>query len=105
MTPEQIAFHPSEFIAEELIARGWSAEDLAWRMCDGTEHDYGVCRVALDFYDTIGPDEPGMYIGPETAGRLGKAFGVSGSFFLALEAQWRAALPSTTTHTNRSMGE
>jgi len=84
--------HPSEFIAEELIARGWSADDLALRMSDGTDHDFGVCRVALDFYDEIGPGEPKMYMGDITGGKLGKAFGVSPGYFLALEEKWRAHL-------------
>lgn len=81
--------HPSEFIAEEMIARGWSAGELAMRMSDGTEHDYGICRLALDFYDQIGPDNPKVYVGAITAAKLGKAFGVSPDYFLALEDAWR----------------
>lgn len=88
MTP-----HPSEFIAEEMIARGWSADDLAMRMSDGSEHDFGICRLALDFYDTCGPGEPKMLIGSITAGKLGKAFDVSPQYFLNLESAWRASLP------------
>lgn len=84
--------HPSEFIAEELMARGWSADDLALRMSDGTDHDYGVCRLALDFYDIVGPDEPKMFIGDITSTKLGKAFGCSPGFFVALEDAWRAHL-------------
>lgn len=81
--------HPSEFIAEELIARGWSADELAWRMSDGTGQDAGICRLALDMYDEVGPSEPKMHVGTVTAERLGKAFGVSGDFFLNLEDMWR----------------
>lgn len=80
--------HPSEFIVEELIARGWSADNLAWRMSDGTAGDAGICRLSLDFYDEIGPNNPCMRIGTETAGRLAKAFDVSPEFFLSLEAAW-----------------
>lgn len=87
--------HPSEFIAEELMARGWSADDLALRMSDGTDRDFGLCRVALDFYDQIGPGEPKMLIGDITSAKLGKAFDVSPGFFLALEEQWRASLTPT----------
>jgi len=86
--------HPSEFIVEEMIARGWTPEQLAFRMSDGTDRDYGVCRLSLDFYDVLGPDEPNMTLGQVTADRLGKAFGVSAAYFLALEEKWRASLPS-----------
>lgn len=84
--------HPSEFIAEEMIARQWSADDLAWAMCDGTARDAGLCRLALDFYDVIGPDEPMMVMGEVTATKLGKAFDVSPAYFLALEDNWRQSL-------------
>lgn len=84
--------HPSELIAEEMIARGWSADDLAIRMSDGTAHDFGVCRLALDFYDSCGPDEPKMRIGNITAAKLGKAFGVLAQYFLNLETAWLATL-------------
>ena len=86
--------HPSEFIAEEMIARGWSADDLALRMSDGTDYDFGICRLSLDFYDCVGPGEPKMFMGVETAGRLAKAFDVSPEYFLALESQWRRSLPA-----------
>lgn len=91
------AAHPSEFIAEELIARGWSADDLAQRMSDGTARDFGVCRLSLDFYDQIGPDNACMRIGAETAGRLAKAFSVSAEFFLNLEADWLRTLSTQDT--------
>jgi hypothetical protein len=86
--------HPSEFIAEEMIARAWSADDLARRMSDGTAKDTAICRLVLDFYDVVGPDEPNMYVGAHTAAQLGKAFGVSPEFFLSLEDAWRRARPS-----------
>ncbi|AHE52658.1 helix-turn-helix transcriptional regulator [Sphingomonas sanxanigenens] len=85
---EILAPHPSEVIAEELIARGWTADQLAWRMCDGSAHDFGICRLSLDFYDACGPDEPTMRIGEKSAAKLGKAFGVSPQFFLGLESAW-----------------
>ncbi len=80
--------HPSEFIAEELIARGWSADDLARRMSDGTERSFTICRISLDFYDEIGPDDTRMRIGAKTAGLLAKAFDMSAEFFINLENAW-----------------
>ena len=77
--------HPSDFIAEEMLARGWSADDLALRMSDGTDYDFGICRLSLDFYDSVGPTEPKMMMGVNTAERLAKAFDVSPEYFLALE--------------------
>lgn len=85
--------HPSEFIAEELIARCWTLDDLASRMSDGTEDDFGLCRLAVEFYDTVGPDNPVLRIGEETAARLAKAFEVSPDFILNLERQWLSTNP------------
>lgn len=86
-----LAPHPSEVIVEEMTARSWSAEDLAVRMSDGTDEDYGICRLALDFYDEIGPDNTCMRLGAETAAKLGKAFDVSPQFFINLESAWLAS--------------
>lgn len=77
------AFHPSVFIAEELEARGWSLDDLAQRM----PGDFGVNRLALDFYMTIGAETPGLRIGESAAG-LAAAFGVSPELFTNLERAW-----------------
>lgn len=84
-TPAE-AFHPSEFIAEELEARGWSQHDLAARMAG----DPAVNFLTLDTYRLVGPTDPRMRLGKRTAIALGEAFGVSADLFLNLEAAWRA---------------
>jgi plasmid maintenance system antidote protein VapI len=82
-----LAYHPSEFIVEEMEARGWSRWDLAKRMGG----DRATNRLALDLYIETGPTAPGLLIGGVTARQLGKAFGVSPKLFLNLEAAWRAS--------------
>jgi len=77
------AFHPSIFIADELEARGWSLDDLAQRM----PGDFGVNRLALDFYMTIGAETPTMRLGESAAG-IAAAFDVSPELFLNLEKAW-----------------
>ena len=77
-------FHPSEFIQDELDARGWSLDELAVRMGG----DFQVNRIALDFYMTIGPSERGLRIGKDTAAQLGGAFGTSAELWLNLERLW-----------------
>lgn len=76
------AFHPSEFIKDEMDARGWSLADLVKRM----PGDYGINYVALDFYLSIGPEEPGLRMG-DNAG-LGQAFGVDPEYLNNLEKAW-----------------
>jgi hypothetical protein len=49
-TPAE-AFHPSEFITEEMEARGWDRDELARRMGGG----FAVTRLALDLYLDVGP--------------------------------------------------
>ena len=80
------AFHPSEFIAEELEARGWSRIDLAVRMGG----DASKNLLVWDLYCEVGPTDPRMQLGAETARQIGDAFGVSPELFLNLEAAWRA---------------
>jgi len=82
------AFHPSEFIVEEMEARGWSRDDLALRM----PGEYGVNRLALDMYFDVGPYEPTMRLG-DMADVFGAAFGIAGVFFKRLEEQWLATDP------------
>jgi plasmid maintenance system antidote protein VapI len=81
-------FHPSEFIREELEARGWSLDELVMRMTDGDHDEYGVTRLGFDFYFEIGPTEPGLRLGDENARLMAAAFGVSSELFLNLERTW-----------------
>lgn len=78
--------HPSEFIRDEMDSRNWSLSDLAKAMGD----DYGVNRVSLVMYFTIGPDNRSLRIGKETASQLSQAFGISAEYFLNLEIAWLA---------------
>ena len=77
-------FHPSEYIRDEMDARGWSQTELARRMGG----DLTMNLVALELYLGIGPDNPGIRLGLDTAAQLGLAFGVSAEYFLNLEQAW-----------------
>lgn len=65
------AVHPSEFIGEELAARGWSRWHLA-RLMSG---DRCQNRLILDMYFEVGPTERNLRMG-DIADDLGRAFGV-----------------------------
>ena len=77
--------HPSKFIQEELDARGWDWDDLAFKM-EG--EDFAINRLALEVYFIFGPDDPNCRIGELMAHDLAKAFGVSKEFFINLEKLW-----------------
>ena len=76
-------FHPSEFIEEEMAARGWSRRDLAERMGG----DVCVNHCALDLYcETRHPE---MLLGVNIAEGLAAAFGTSAGLWLNLDKSWR----------------
>jgi len=78
-------FHPSVFIIDEMNARNWTRDDLALRMGD----DFGINRLALDFYLDIGPTEKNMRINPECFAR---AFGTSEKYWENHEKAWLEGL-------------
>ena len=67
-----------------MDARGWSLDDVALRMGG----DFGINRLALDFYFEIGPEEPDLLMGDGED--FARAFGVSAGYFVNLENAWRA---------------
>lgn len=80
------AFHPSEFIADELKARGWDLQELAMRM-HWTEIAKSI--LALELYEAAGTDAEmatSCRLG-EMAAQLDAAFGTPG-LFANLEAAY-----------------
>lgn len=90
-TPAE-CFHPSEFIKDELDARGWTLDHLATLMtpADFGREEWGLNRLTLDFYFEIGPSDTNLRIGEVTASRLAAAFDVSPDYFINLEKSWLA---------------
>lgn len=84
-----LGFHPSEFIQDELDARGWSLDTLAALM---TRDDVARNRLALDFYMLAGPEETNLRIGENMAQGFSVAFGISAEFFINLENAWLKAM-------------
>lgn len=83
--------HPSEFIREEMAARGWSRDLLASAMCRDPldTHEWSVNRLSIDLYFEVGPTDPRLLISPELFAR---AFGVSSALFENLERAWQDSL-------------
>ncbi len=72
-------FPPGEFIKEELDAREWTQEDLA--------------RILDKPLPTVNKLIQGKTaIIPETASKLGAAFGTSPEFWMNLESAWQLSL-------------
>lgn len=74
--------HPSVFIIEEMVARGWDRWELARRM--GGDHRQRCLEI--DLYFEAGPGEPDLRIGDGEDFAL--AFGCPAEFFRNLEAAW-----------------
>lgn len=81
MTPAEI-FHPSEFIKDEMNARGWTKEYLASLMSG----DYCVNCTALDLYFNV--HDSNLRMGQDIIEDFGKIFGVSKKYFQNLEEMW-----------------
>lgn len=82
-------FHPSEFIQDEMDARGWDRDDLATQMVGMVGGEaWGLARLSLDFYLEIGAANPDLRIGQESA----RAFGTSAVFWTNLETAWLAGV-------------
>ncbi len=77
-------FHPSEYIQEELEARGWTRDRLATAM---RGEDWGTNRLAIDLYIEVGPTDPGCRLGT-MADDLARAFGTSVELWRNLEKTW-----------------
>ena len=79
-----MAFHPIEYIDEELKARGWTRAMLAFAM-DPNNTEVWLC--ALELYST---QTPGLLLGEEGAQRLGTAFGTGCEIWANLDQMWQA---------------
>jgi plasmid maintenance system antidote protein VapI len=78
------SIHPSEFVLEEMAARGWTLDDLAIHMGG----DLAVNRLCMELYCEIGPTDRNLLLGAQTSSQLGKAFGTSPGLFLRLHRVW-----------------
>lgn len=85
MDQKKEAIHPSEIIQDELNTRGWDLDELAMRM---DPKEFGINRLALDFYFIIGPERINCRIGKKMARQMSKVFGVSEDLFINLENLW-----------------
>ena len=73
----------AKIVQEEMQARGWTADDVARRM--GPESHPGLNHLLLGLCLYV--DEAPL--DPETAAKLGLAFGMPQAFFLTLDQQSR----------------
>jgi hypothetical protein len=83
--------HISEYIRDEIEARGWDLDFLAVMMeasTDEFKRQVQVTRGALEFLMEL--QEPNMILG-ECGPKLDRAFGVSPGMFERLHEAWRAA--------------
>ena len=77
--------HPSEFIRDEIEARGWAQRDLAYIL--------GVKEQAIN---PIMSGKRG--ISPDMAQALSKAFGLSASYFLNLQKAYELSTEKSANY-------
>jgi hypothetical protein len=75
----------ASFLADEMQARGWKAEDVAARMvtADGFGHDLLSLNLVLCVH------KDSLVIDDETFEALARSFGVSSDYFRRLDTAWR----------------
>ena len=76
--------HVTEFIEEEIKARGWTWRDLAERMGGDPDHE----ELAFNF---LRIRDPGVFLGDEGAAAIGRAFGTGPEIWTNLDNTWRTA--------------
>ena len=82
--------HPASFIQDEMDALNWTRDRMACAMAAAVAGDPGVCRLKLDLYLDVGPNDDRLQLG-DTAREIDLAFGLSPGFFHRLEAAWLLA--------------
>jgi hypothetical protein len=97
--PARVIPHPSYYVLEEMDERGWDRDRLAIEVVKARpDRDYGITRLAIDFFFGVGPIDPRSRMG-ELANDFGAAFGTSSELFTNLERSWLDSLavsvPST----------
>ena len=80
--------HLSEFISDEMDARNWDMAQLATAMAQASGDEWGKCKLMLDMFFIVGPDDTRCRVGDTMADMLAKSFGISKPFFLNIEAAW-----------------
>lgn len=75
----------AEYLAEEMLERGWTAADVAARM--GTGESVAHDTLVVDLLLAVQRD--GLLIGEDTFSGLARAFGVSEQLFRNIDAVWR----------------
>lgn len=84
-TPAQV-WPVSSFVIEEMEARDWTIDDLH-RELGGDP----VTCCAVDLLLAV--DDKNLILDEETAQSLGRAFNVSGRYFINLDRIWRGLQP------------
>lgn len=74
----------AESLSDEIIARGWTTEDVAVRMC--TSRGPAMDLLIIDMLMCVQDD--GLLIDEETFDGLARAFDVDPQFFRNLHAIW-----------------
>lgn len=77
------AFPVSEYVADELKARGWTLDDLV----DHMPGDWNENRCAMDL--VMYSDDPEILLGQEMADALGAAFGTNPQIWMNLDLAYR----------------
>lgn len=78
-------FPPSAYLKEEMLARGWTEEDLHDQIFRTGGTDIDCC--AVDF--CLHVDDKNLILDAKTAEALARAFGTSPEFWINLDCEWR----------------
>lgn len=86
------AFHVSEFIREEMMARGWDETDIAARMRGEPIRNLLLVQLLLAVRSRK------LIVTDDISADLGQAFGVAPSFFARIDKMWREHPATIAAH-------
>lgn len=78
----------AELLCDEMLARGWTTEDVAMRM-SGTVDEFAKNLLAIDLLMCVQKGK--LLVGDRMFDALASVFGVDPMFFRNLDAAWRNA--------------
>lgn len=76
----------AELLSDELVARGWTTDDVALRM-GGDEKQFIKDLLAINLIMCVHKDK--LLIGDRLFDGLTRVFGVDPMFFRNIDAEWR----------------
>ena len=86
--PYAQCYHPSGFIADELVARKWTPDMLIDAMMQHYSEDRTKLELMVSMYFEVGPTTKSLRLGERLIDLLHRVFGTSREVWAGIEKSW-----------------